>query len=1366
MEIDDDSASTTHATLDGVSTCLDEVNELLDPNFRTTVEHFFKVKKQQDYNSAPLPIESKRKNITTQINLNRVVIIKGTTGCGKTTQVPQFIMEDCYNRNKHFNIVVTQPRRIAAKSIAERVCEERDWKVGELVGYQIGMDKTAGELTRLLYCTTGVLLQKLIAEKKMDNYTHIIIDEIHERSDETDLLLMVVRKFLWTQAAPVKVILMSATFDSNKFVHYFSLKSQSGLPIRPYEVKIEESVRPIIKTYINGFPPTWRQEASVGVEQPEFLQFDIEDPHIDAVRARMCPIMIKHFDSLDRSASRKGAVLVFLPGFDDIRQMTKLLEAYSSKFRLNWLILQLHSSITLEEQRKVFVATKLGERKIILSTNIAESSITVPEVVYVIDYCLTKSLVCDKMTNYPTLKLEWASHANCDQRAGRCGRVQDGRVYRMVTAEFYDRFMSKEGVPELLRTPLENAILKVKKLDLGPPRELLALCIDSPNLGDLRRSIVRLKRVGALTPTINGVYEEEDGQLSLLGKMMADLPLDVQLSKFVMMGYLFDCLDDCIIIAACLSLQNFFSKSFDDTIRAYKARLAWTERTFSDPIAYWYAYRTFWDMVSAGIFESRSAKAKTWCRVNFIQYARLQDVINLVDELRKRLTSAGIQSEKRPNLIRDKFEDQLILKVVIAAAFYPYYYIKTPLRNPEIAKELTDKDPYKTVKLSGLPQHEGVLYADQIKLALEEIDSHMELEFEDTHCYVTFHTKDDEILGPAISSQTDGMAVPRAEESLYQESMLRKKVFQENQVATAVYLAIKLNRCRKQIIVTKYKPHIAGPRIKSLFDIREAKINAAHLFRTARYRIPPYSSCKIPNPRLPSKSKKKIEITVTEVEPEFFYARMRDRQTTTMLANLDKAIENAYKPEKFPYNDPKVGDVIIINWKYEDRPRKLERARVCRVDRERKSFEVFCIDSGTTGIINLEDLDSCVRLDPTQMPVELFSTPALAMACRLCEVTPSQARKMKQEARYNDLDVFASLVLNCNDVWGMVYSVVNDVIALKLFRGQDNGVSINDKLLADGVFVKWDEPSQSKFDSNVRFHHRATEEEEPLYTLTEACTVENFIPEGEAKYLADSLINSYNSPFSKEKVKLKGPYTPIEVSFEGVTRQDSVLRVAIDSESVNSVCFDPDPENSNKRLLVASCVQLQPESGRLTARNTTLMPDITGFPQLMSLLFAPRVEFRVDYERKQYVSALCGLGYDENTKHPHDPDNDMEITFDCFIDNADITKINLIRYNISDVLSSESNFAEICGHALFQKQQKIRAMVLELLSRQRVVIPIKEKWERKFEWVDKDQLTSSNVNLLIEPLYETHKVVAEVCFENFKENLATNLESMKLIIDS
>lgn len=531
-----------------------------------------------------LPIFHHKDEILNAIKSQSVTVIEGMTGSGKTTQVPQYILDDCKQNNQYCNIVVTQPRKIAATSITRRVCEERKWPVGRLVGYQVGLDRVLCEDTRITYMTVGVLLRKLVKAKNLNQYTHIILDEVHERDQDTDFAMLIVRKFLRSNSPSVKVILMSATFNIKDFCEYFgSLVHGRMQPAKA--VTVQGRSFNVSEHYLNDImilgpistldpicPDISEQVFDIAVKL--IKHFDDLEKEDDTLSTSSFP----YFDddetaSISSSATptKRGSVLVFLPGIFYIREMEQILQCSTELTALH--VVPLHSSITLEEQSQVFSKPRPGARKVILATNIAESSITVPDIKYVIDFCLTKALVCDLGTNYQSLRLQWASKANCNQRKGRAGRVSNGRVYRLVTKDFWNNSIKAEGIPEMQRCPLENLVLQVKLLAIGNPKAILYLAMSPPCLEDIERTVLLLKEIGAISTVGPTCKQKHDGELTFVGRVLAELPLDMRLSKLLLLGYVFGCLSDCTVIAAALSRGGFFATPYKKWLDSYKQKL-------------------------------------------------------------------------------------------------------------------------------------------------------------------------------------------------------------------------------------------------------------------------------------------------------------------------------------------------------------------------------------------------------------------------------------------------------------------------------------------------------------------------------------------------------------------------------------------------------------------------------------------------------------------------------------------------------------------------------------------------------------------------------------------------------------------------
>ncbi|KAL0112947.1 hypothetical protein PUN28_012296 [Cardiocondyla obscurior] len=654
-----------------------------------------------------LPILSVRHKIVSMIESNSIVIIRGSTGCGKTTQVPQFILDSEFEKKQHCNIIVTQPRRIAALSIAKRISEEREWPVGTLVGYEMGLVKSVSRDTRITYCTTGVLLNRLANRKHMMDYTHVILDEVHERDEDMDFLLLIVKKLLRTNSTMVKVILMSATIDVDKFSTYFTTPIKDQLVPAP--------VIDIPKGSLYNVSIYYLDDLGILGTMPEV---DVE-PKFTTEMANFAANAILVFDGIDaenKNSNDKATVLVFLPGFSEIEELYGVLLSQTYE-EAKWDIVILHSLISTEDQEKIFSKPPKHFRRIILSTNIAESSLTVPNVKYVIDFCLTKLLVTEAGTNYQCLQLCWASKSNCQQRAGRTGRVMDGRVYRMVPRTFYEKVLTEEPVPEMLRAPLANVILKTKLLDMGEPKALLALSLDPPNLSNIRNTVLLLKEVGAF---LNKGMEEFDGDLTPLGRVMASLPLDVRVSKLIILGHLFGVLSDAIIIAASMTVKDMFNIGLFELETTYHEKLHWAANSDSDSIAYLNAFKV-WRNEKVKRHIKNPKDEKEWARRNSLRVRSLREMDAFINEINHKLRDFGITDTMGPK--KDAWENEnriFILKFIIAGAFYPNYFVKFPHnvndRKRDIEKTLALRNAENTVYLTGWPvKQPGSLYSKKFQ---------------------------------------------------------------------------------------------------------------------------------------------------------------------------------------------------------------------------------------------------------------------------------------------------------------------------------------------------------------------------------------------------------------------------------------------------------------------------------------------------------------------------------------------------------------------------------------------------------------------------------------------------------------------------
>ncbi|XP_076763176.1 ATP-dependent RNA helicase DHX30 [Xylocopa sonorina] len=502
----------------------DSLNSILSDSIETD-KFWSKINvPQRKENAIDLPIIDYREEIVNSLKNCQVLVIKGETGCGKSTQVPQFIMEEYEKQGTHkCKIIVAEPRRISAVSLAQRVAWERAEELGVTVGYHVRFDSAIPyNKNSILYCTTGILLRKLDHQNTLNEATHIIIDEAHERSLQTDLLLTLFKKKL-KENPHLKLIVMSASVNTELFQRYFS-SAVIDIPGKLYPVKMH---------FMEDIPIfNWRQ-----LECQNCLN---EIPYNRIVK--LIKWIIKN--------KPPGGILCFLPGWQEIRDLHGELENEMD----NLFIVSLHSKIPIAEQQKAFSPPPYNMTKVILSTDIAETGITIKDISYVIDTAIKRDLEWNEDKSLSSLNFTRISKASITQRKGRAGRVKAGESYHLITKKEYEQLASYSK-PEIFKIPLEEAVLISKTLTNEKTYDFFNSMIESPSSSSINFSVNNLQRLGIL---------DDDENLTSLGKRVSHFPMQPKLSRALILACVFQCLHPVLSIVTQFSIQSNSSFSLDE----------------------------------------------------------------------------------------------------------------------------------------------------------------------------------------------------------------------------------------------------------------------------------------------------------------------------------------------------------------------------------------------------------------------------------------------------------------------------------------------------------------------------------------------------------------------------------------------------------------------------------------------------------------------------------------------------------------------------------------------------------------------------------------------------------------------------------
>lgn len=609
--------------LDGEDSIEDE--ESLGSTFRKSKTDLQLQSQQLLPGRKALPVYQNKDEIMSYIAQNQVTVLIGETGSGKSTQIPQFIMS-CLDSNKKKKIAVTQPRRVAAISLATRVAMEYGCNVGDDVGYNVRFDNRSNDKkTKLKYLTDGMLLRELMLDKNLSQYEYIIIDEAHERTILTDLILGFLKELIspdknGARSADLKIVVMSATLQAEKFSEFFN-----NAPI----LFVKGRTYPVENFYLTTKDST--------------TQTDVVES------------MIRSIVQINSSEPFGGDILCFLPGQEEIDKAVTILSKIAPVLKNSYLSTDVKQKVpelvplplyaALPPNKQLFVFNRLNpkkfQRKVVLSTNIAETSVTIPGVKYVIDSGLRKVKVWRHELGLSTLLTVPVSQASCSQRSGRAGREFPGKCYRLFKESDFKK-LPPQSEPEIVRCDVANPILMLKKI--GVDDILNWSWLENPGKNSIVMGLQELYTLNAL---------DDNGKITGKGEKMALLPLAPHLSNVLLQAIDNNCIEPVLDIVSCLSVENLLLNPLPekrDEVNEKRFSLCTNGSKYGDLIMMKELYDMYLSLSSA-------AEKQNWCQELCVSYRGFKNVLKIKEQLKQYVKK--IQGTGASNLSMDDDNDEM-----------------------------------------------------------------------------------------------------------------------------------------------------------------------------------------------------------------------------------------------------------------------------------------------------------------------------------------------------------------------------------------------------------------------------------------------------------------------------------------------------------------------------------------------------------------------------------------------------------------------------------------------------------------------------------------------------------------------------------
>lgn len=612
-----------------------------------------------------LPAWQKRDEILKLVNQHQIVLVTGETGSGKSTQVVQFILDELIDktRGSEAQIICTQPRRISAMGLAQRVADERTVNIGSEIGYIIRGESKVTSTTNVKFVTAGVLLRMIQTNglQSLETVSHVVIDEVHERSLDSDYLLILIRR-LCRLNNKLKVVLMSATVDPSSFISYFGGSSKVGythIEGRTFPVQdvFLDQIIPMVDYIPESLLRTLRDDETISSSK------DVGKIIVslkDGIDYKLVARVVQKIHQKDLSGT-DGSILIFMSGSAEIDRAIDAIEQNPATRGQTWS-LPLHSGLSPSDQRRVFDSPPKGKRKIVVTTNIAETSITIPDVVAVVDSGRVKETVYDPQTNLVKLVDNWASKAAVTQRRGRAGRVREGICYKLYSKSLQDG-MANQPDPEMKRSPLEQLYLSVKSMGIGDVGKFLGEALDPPDtvaLETARNSLM-----------LTGLLDSRTTDLTPLGKHVSSIPTDIRSAKLLILSSAFGCLSSGLTIVAVMSSKSPFFSPKEQREEAKNAMRSFSANGEGDILASVAAFNR-WQKLRAS--ESASY-VRNWCKDNFLSVQTLFDLVSTRRQLLSSLQEIGFvvsdKEDRLPNHYNHNNHSGTLIRAIIGASMIP-----------------------------------------------------------------------------------------------------------------------------------------------------------------------------------------------------------------------------------------------------------------------------------------------------------------------------------------------------------------------------------------------------------------------------------------------------------------------------------------------------------------------------------------------------------------------------------------------------------------------------------------------------------------------------------------------------------------------